>query len=53
MRQLERMKKAIAENRKKAGEKRAMPKHCCNTGWTDVHTAACLKRQQEAKRAKS
>lgn len=51
-RQLDRMKKAIAENRKKAGERAAMPKHCCQTGWADVHTAACLKRRKEARRAK-
>jgi len=39
------MKKAIAQARKKAGEPKTPKPRCCNSGWADVHTAKCHKNK--------
>jgi hypothetical protein len=48
---LKRMKQAIAEAREKNKEPKPAKNRCCNSGWSDVHTANCHKLKG-AKRAK-
>lgn len=48
-RNIDRMKKAIAEARAANKEPKArMP--CCNSGWPDIHTANCPKNKDRKKK---
>lgn len=46
MRNIDRMKKAIAENREARGQK----KPCCLSGWPDIHARTCPNYKPKGKK---